>query len=1524
MGDPIAALSNTLDVGAEADAVPAARRFARATTARVGLADLADTAELVASELVTNALLHGREPVRLTVVGHDSGVRIEVQDGSRDIPVRPRAGAEGMTGRGLALVDAVSQLWGVDPVDSGGKVVWAEITVDSAAAEEPTFGSLDDLLASFDDVEDEPGPQLYTVAFGDAPTQLLLASKAHVDSVIRELTLSAAGAASGMSAALPPYLVELINTVVTDFSAARQALKRLAASAAEHHQSRTQLTLTLPASAADAAERYLEALEKADAFARASRLLTFAAPPQQYALRRWYVAGLAKGLRAAEAGIVSAPATTFEAFLLDQVEELATLQEVSTRAARLQRVTAALAAVLSADSAAAVALDDAMAELGAARGCALLSRDGVLTSAADRGYSGDHYALMLAAWQAGGDVPAVRAIETGQPIWLESRLECEVQFPRLHDIEPDIDSLVVMPMTVADRVVGVLRVAFAGSRLFAYDERAFLAALAAVTAQAIDRASSYTAQATVADQLTRLGQVTSALSQVRSLDQVLDVTITHATGIIGAQVASVSLLEEDGTTVRVMRLEPPLANSRDWSTFALSDDLPVTMAIRTGEYLHIATVAERNVRWPMIASVDAGFERSLVVLPLIADKVTFGALTLSFAAEVGGEPARGFLTAFTDACAQAIERARADERADGAARKLAFLARAAAELAASFDVDSTLSSVARLAVPELADCCVVHLLKQGALEAVAIEHFDADKGALVREFDRRWPEQLAEPTSVASVVRTGITLRLHDVSTFRRDGATAGSADGRAQLLDQFGFLSALIVPLRGRSRVLGAMTFLTAESGRRYAAADQSLIEDLARRASIAIENAQLFNESTRNAASVLRAAESSSGDADPVLAAAAIGRFELNLPAGSIEADEIVTGLFGLQQEDATTILGTYLDRVHPQDLASVGSAIAAAVERSGSYSMQFRVVWPDGRLRWLAARGRAITAGRDPGTVAGVMYEATADGDRRGDLARLLETMNDAFYRLDREWRFTYVNSQAERMLFRPRSELLGHVVWEAYPDIVGSIIEVEFRRAQQSGAQTSFEIYYPPVLSWFEARATPDSEGMSVFFHDITARKKAEEARVQAHDRLALLGEAARGLVGTIDVSTVMHQVASVVVPRLADWVVVTMLDAAGRPTAQYGLHYDAVVAAEVGRAAQLAGGLLTESNQLEEVLRTGTPLVLSAVDIRSASAIFRGNEWPNLLEMLGFASVAVVPLQSRSATVGLLTMVNGPARTPFDEQDVATAVDIGRRAGLALENAQLHARQRNASEVLQRSLLTPLPDDEHLLIGARYLPAGEVAQIGGDWYDAFRQPDGSTVFAIGDVVGHDMNAAAAMGQLRNLLRGVAFDREETPAMVLSRVDAAIKGLRIDTLATAVVGTLAQGGAARDHSARLFRWSNAGHPPPMLMRADGSVVVLEGRPDLLLGLDPETPRTDHTALLHPGDTLLLYTDGLVERRDSPIQEGLARLQAAFGDLVAADLEELCDGLVQRLLPADADDDVALVAVRLLQGAVRGFPR
>jgi serine phosphatase RsbU (regulator of sigma subunit) len=346
--------------------------------------------------------------------------------------------------------------------------------------------------------------------------------------------------------------------------------------------------------------------------------------------------------------------------------------------------------------------------------------------------------------------------------------------------------------------------------------------------------------------------------------------------------------------------------------------------------------------------------------------------------------------------------------------------------------------------------------------------------------------------------------------------------------------------------------------------------------------------------------------------------------------------------------------------------------------------------------------------------------------------------------------------------------------------------------------------------------------------------------------------------------------------------------------------------------------LVERNRIREVDSPAGPVAaflppfnIEGLEPRMGAVPDVGQHSDEVLAELGFATAVVLPLPAEGRTVGVLTVYLDPGRS-VGEHDLAIAREVAGHAGRAIDRVRRQSQQAKLAEALQRSLLTDPPTIPGVSVVVRYVPAAEAARVGGDWYDAFLQRDGAPVIVIGDVVGHDTAAAAAMGQLRSLLRGIAHHSGAGPAEVLRGLDEAMAHMHDETLATAAVARLERTG---DRGWTRLRWANAGHPPPLLLAANGEVSVL-GEPvgDLMLGVDCGVHREERETAVGPGDTVLLYTDGLVERRDSVFDAGLDRLVEQLRALADRPLDEMCDALLDRLLQGTPQDDVALVAVRL----------
>ena len=282
------------------------------------------------------------------------------------------------------------------------------------------------------------------------------------------------------------------------------------------------------------------------------------------------------------------------------------------------------------------------------------------------------------------------------------------------------------------------------------------------------------------------------------------------------------------------------------------------------------------------------------------------------------------------------------------------------------------------------------------------------------------------------------------------------------------------------------------------------------------------------------------------------------------------------------------------------------------------------------------------------------------------------------------------------------------------------------------------------------------------------------------------------------------------------------------------------------------------------------------------------------------SLAAVPLTLDGQVIGVLH-VSSAEPDRYEAADLRLLERVGERAALAIGHAQLRDRERRIAEILQRSLLPDtLPRIPGVALAARYLPSSTAANVGGDFYDALTLPDGRVALVIGDVAGKGLRAASSTGHVRSSLRAyVALGLE--PAEVMDRID----GLVAESagMVTAIYAVL-------DPAAGTIRWSNAGHPPPLLVPADGPARYLTDGLSAPLGVDLPGRTEAEAALPDGGASLLLYTDGLVERRTATLDAGLERLRLAAQSAPAGP-DALCESLVARLEGAGYQDDVALLA-------------
>jgi PAS domain S-box-containing protein len=422
-----------------------------------------------------------------------------------------------------------------------------------------------------------------------------------------------------------------------------------------------------------------------------------------------------------------------------------------------------------------------------------------------------------------------------------------------------------------------------------------------------------------------------------------------------------------------------------------------------------------------------------------------------------------------------------------------------------------------------------------------------------------------------------------------------------------------------------------------------------------------------------------------------------------------------------------------------------------------------------------------------------------------------------------------------------------------------------------------------------------------------RARLYEQTARQAERAAFLLEAARLLAGAPDVHETVDRLGRLAVDRLADLCVVDL-------STEQGLIRPVVRHRDPARQA-LADALRDKHPPHRRgphpgvrALRQGSTQWVKTVDNEFLRASTSDSEHLEIARQLQLTSVVSVPLITEGRRLGVVTLATDRRRAPFTEADVEVAEQLGLQVSLVVAKAQRYELDVRTSHTLQANLLPPPPPVvEGLSLAVRYLAATQGVEVGGDFYDLVALPGEQVALAVGDVVGHDITAAATMGQLTSVYRALLADRP-SPSAMIDRLQAGWSLLGLQRMATALFATL-------EPSTGQLRIASAGHLPPLLLNA-GHAEFLPVRPSRMLGAPPApAPALEWAGVLPEGATLVLFTDGLVESRSADLDEGLAQLLEAVTGSGTTEPHELCDRLLAELTGAHRADDIALLVLTRL---------
>ncbi|MFF7675213.1 SpoIIE family protein phosphatase [Actinacidiphila glaucinigra] len=530
-------------------------------------------------------------------------------------------------------------------------------------------------------------------------------------------------------------------------------------------------------------------------------------------------------------------------------------------------------------------------------------------------------------------------------------------------------------------------------------------------------------------------------------------------------------------------------------------------------------------------------------------------------------------------------------------------------------------------------------------------------------------------------------------------------------------------------------------------------------------------------------------------------------------------------------------------------------------------------------------------------------------------------------DPQLRYVYVNPALARMNGLPADAHVGRRITEVLPDLddageeaLRQVLSDGKSREVPSSGRTHAESE-PGRRYWQGAYHRLDAAdgtvlGLVGIMLEVSASRQHQQELERARERLAILDRAATFIGTTLEMDETCAELAGFLVPLLADIATVEVF-----PTERSTPDNRGVL--RLRRAAMAALPNLREQvkafgepgeyveypsgTTIPRCLQSCSPVVQNLFDDDALGHGGSARERMAAFRSVGIHSALVVPLAARGEPIGTVTLVRCGESPGFTERDTETVQDVVRRAAIYLDNARRYTHEHGIALELQRALMSE-PGSPHPSVEAafRYQPAGSTALVGGDWYDTVRLSYGRTLLAMGDVMGHGVEASVDMSQYRSMLRFVAA-ADLPPHRILRRLDTLISETESGRPASCLLALV-------DPVRDMCTFSSAGHLPPAAIRPDGTVRII----DVPVGPPLGTGHGGYEAVsasCRPGDVLLLYTDGLVERRGEDIDASLDRL-AGLRLHSDGDLGGLVDRILSLLVVEPADDDIAVLAARIVR--------